>query len=535
MGNISEVISNKLAIAGLIVLIGSSLSICIYRLYFSPLASFPGDKIAAVTGWVETYHDVFRGGQLIFKLEEWHAKYGPVVRISPWEVHIADPDFVDTFYANTSKFDKKIEWKYRFGLPHSTFDTIEHHHHRARRSAVAPFFSKQKIGGITDYIASKCQRLCDRLESEYKQYDRPVTLNKCLTAFTFDIITYYAFARSFDYVERPNFDAPFSDAAKELATTLHTMGHFPWLLSILQSLPRSLSKAINPTMGHVFTFHDEIENQIRAIKSGVNESHKDLDHKTVFNELLDSDLPPEEITMERLRHEGMSPFSPFPLFRPRTRKLQLGASIVGGGVETIGSALVKACFFILDNPRIRAKLTAELESAFPDPRATPPLAALEALPYLDAVVSETLRITIGISGRTIRKSRDVPVPFKNRLIPAGAYFSMTTYHTHKDPAVWEAPLEFRPERWLGGEDGDSVLLAKTGQPLTKYLVPFGRGPRMCLGLNLAKAELFITLAVLFRRCNFELYETTREAVDMKADYFIPFPDPKIEGVQVLLK
>jgi hypothetical protein len=53
-----------------------STAICIYRLYFSPLAKFPGDKLAAVTGWVETYHDVFRGGQLIFKLAEWHAKYG---------------------------------------------------------------------------------------------------------------------------------------------------------------------------------------------------------------------------------------------------------------------------------------------------------------------------------------------------------------------------------------------------------------------------------------------------------------------------
>jgi hypothetical protein len=41
-------------------------------------------------------------------------------------VHIADPDFVDVIYASNSRFDKKLEWKYRFGIPHSTFDTIEH-------------------------------------------------------------------------------------------------------------------------------------------------------------------------------------------------------------------------------------------------------------------------------------------------------------------------------------------------------------------------------------------------------------------------
>lgn len=51
---------------------------------------------------------------------------GPIVRINPWEVHIADPDFADVMLAGNSQFDKKIEWKARFGIPHSTFDTIEH-------------------------------------------------------------------------------------------------------------------------------------------------------------------------------------------------------------------------------------------------------------------------------------------------------------------------------------------------------------------------------------------------------------------------
>lgn len=142
-------------------------------------------------------------------------------------------------------------------------------------------------------------------------------------------------------------------------------------------------------------------------------------------------------------------------------------------------------------------------------------------------------MTIGISQRTLRKSRHGPVPYKDYLIPAGAYFSMTTYYTQIDASVWDSPLEFRPERWLT-PDG-AAPTARNGEPLAKYLIAFGRGPRMCLGMNLARAELFIGLAVVFRRSTFELFETTREAVDMKADYFIPFPDPKIEGVKVLVK
>lgn len=63
-------------VAGIAALLLWSAGLCVYRLYFSPLAKIPGDRLAAISGWVETYYDVFQGGQLIFKLADWHAKYG---------------------------------------------------------------------------------------------------------------------------------------------------------------------------------------------------------------------------------------------------------------------------------------------------------------------------------------------------------------------------------------------------------------------------------------------------------------------------
>ena len=80
-----EVLSSRMVVSttatqfGLLLMAAWVLScflLCIYRLYFHPLSQFPGDRLAAATGWVETYHDVFRGGQFIFKVEEWHTKYG---------------------------------------------------------------------------------------------------------------------------------------------------------------------------------------------------------------------------------------------------------------------------------------------------------------------------------------------------------------------------------------------------------------------------------------------------------------------------
>lgn len=49
----------------------------VYRLYFSPLASFPGPRLAALTLWYEYYYDGIKGGQYTFKLKELHQQYGP--------------------------------------------------------------------------------------------------------------------------------------------------------------------------------------------------------------------------------------------------------------------------------------------------------------------------------------------------------------------------------------------------------------------------------------------------------------------------
>jgi len=54
--------------------------VTIYNLYFSPLAGFPGPKVAAATGYYEFYYDFFKKGTYIFEIEQMHKKYGLSVR-----------------------------------------------------------------------------------------------------------------------------------------------------------------------------------------------------------------------------------------------------------------------------------------------------------------------------------------------------------------------------------------------------------------------------------------------------------------------
>ena len=72
---------------------------------------------------------------------------GPIVRINPWEVHINDPAFVDTLWAN-SRMEKDVFFYGGFGIPQSSVATVSPESHKIRRGAMAQFFSKANVAKL---------------------------------------------------------------------------------------------------------------------------------------------------------------------------------------------------------------------------------------------------------------------------------------------------------------------------------------------------------------------------------------------------
>ena len=128
--------------------------------------------------------------------------------------------------------------------------------------------------------------------------------------------------------------------------------------------------------------------------------------------------------------------------------------------------------------------------------------------------------------RSPRISRDAPIKYKHWTIPPGLSVSMNTWCMHHDERIYPKSFEYIPERWLGdpkGPDGEKSL--------KRYMTAFGKGSRLCLGINLAYAETTMLLAALFRRFELELFETDYEDVRVARDVVAPDTDPSRIGVR----
>lgn len=128
-----------------------------------------------------------------------------------------------------------------------------------------------------------------------------------------------------------------------------------------------------------------------------------------------------------------------------------------------------------------------------------------------------------------------PTTGRTYIIPAGTPLSCATPIIHHNESIFPSSHSFNPERWLSdpitGLPPKVKTLSGEEKPLSKYLVSFSKGSRQCLGMNLAYAELYLALASFVRRCEFELWETKHEAVELWAEYLITVPKPGT-GVRV---
>lgn len=350
-------------------------------------------------------------------------------------------------------------FQYRFNMPHATFSTADSESHRIRRAAIAPFFSKNKVRDQNRLIQNVVDRISQRLSAEWSGTARVIDLMEMWGCMTSDVITELVFARPKNFVNSPGLKSEFSNSLSDMVYTTHYMTHFGWLLTVMNTLPNWFVKITAPPFRSVIEFREEMERQIADILAGRNNEAKAASHPTVFHELLQSSLPPKELTLNRLQNEAMS--------------------LVGAGDHTTKWAFTVGSFHIINNPDVHQKLKAELVAAIPDADNIIPWIELEKLPYLSGVVSEALRTSFGVVQRLPRINRFASWQYGEYSIPPGVPVGMDQFHMHTNPDIFPEPEKFKPERWLNNPTGPDGV-----KPLSTYMTAFGKGTRMCAGLNM---------------------------------------------------
>ncbi|BCS18374.1 cytochrome P450 [Aspergillus puulaauensis] len=500
------VLAVLLALSYIVYLLGLGL----YRLLLHPLAGFPGPRYAALSRWHECYYDVHLQGRFIFWIKKQHERYGPIVRITPDELHVLDADLWESVFTKAGRVDKYSWMSNRFGNDTSVLTTAPDSLHRIRRGALNPFFSRQRVLGLQNIIRQKLDVLLKKVK-DYQGLDAPVPIHRGYMAFSEDIIMQYCFGHDYASLYKQDWAPILHDAFAGVSITGNMALQFPLIPKFMNTLPYSWIEKLEPIYALIFRMQKDFGTQIRDIKAS-QETTK-ASKPTVLSDLITGSLPATEKADRRLQDEA-----------------QL---IIGAGLATTGWTLSVGTFYLLTNPKVLARLQDELVNAIPDASienisSKLEWAELEKLPYLTAVIKEAVRLSYSTTSRNVRLLPK-PIEFNNRAIPARTPISMTIPFLNWDEEIFPDAKSFIPERWL-----DSPR-AKNGSPLERYFVGFGKGTRSCLGINLAWCELYLVFASLFRLFDFELYETDISDVELAHDFFLPFPKLDSKGIRVFVK
>lgn len=170
--------------------------------------------------------------------------------------------------------------------------------------------------------------------------------------------------------------------------------------------------------------------------------------------------------------------------------------LIYAGHDTSTCSIAWALYLLAKHPDVAARLHAEQTQVLNGRELT--MADLKAMPYLDSVVDEVLRlypaVWIGMRGVT------QDFEFDGKRIPAGSKVMYSPGASHRLPDVFKNPTQFDPSRFSPEN--------KANIPPFAY-VPFGGGARTCIGMTFAQVELRVMLIELLSRFDFELSHDRR--------------------------
>ncbi|KAH9056807.1 PAH-inducible cytochrome P450 monooxygenase PC-PAH 5 [Lactarius vividus] len=442
----------SLPVSGYLVALAAILSLSVWRivynLYFHPLSYFPAPKLAACSKPWLAYRELIKGESLSDLRAQLHRQYGEIIRWVPNELHFSNPAAYNVIYNNKNKWDKDHSLYRAYDLDTSTFGLTHYSDAKQRRDILAPFFSRTSIVRLQDLIQERVNVLCDALAQQFAA-DKSSDLVLGFHCFAVDVIMNLCYAKNWDATKVPDFR------------------------SMMRYIPMRIGKKYGTPVTKALFFLREvsIRPKARVVVYGVIRNPCSLEnasHTTIYHPLLGRDAKGRRsLSKVNLWHEA--------------------GALLGGGSDTIATASTTISYYVLHNPKVQQRLVNELRTAWPVLEEVPRYEVLEKLPYLESLHNDDWFSSKGASLPRVVPPEGATIT--ETFVPGGTIVGQSYIHVNFSPAVFPGPHEFIPDRWLGEHE----------KAHEAALATFSKGPRSCVGINLAYCELQLVIAAIFRR------------------------------------
>ncbi|KAI0336705.1 cytochrome P450 monooxygenase pc-bph [Cubamyces sp. BRFM 1775] len=466
--------------------------------------------------WLAKLSDLWLGrvaaeGHRSERVHKLHEKYGTFVRIAPNHLSIASPDALQVVYGHGTGTLKSDFYDAFVSIERGLFNTRSRPDHSRKRKIVAHIFSQKSVLEFEPHVREhlgqlfkQWDRLCEggakgltgtEGEGGWKGRDGRVWLD-CLPWYNylaFDIIGDLAFGAPFGMLVACKDSAPVAVSAEDAMASYgkgdYAVEHFPAVRVLNDRGEYSASIGVLPPHWR------PLVKRLPWYSKG-NQAVQRLAGIAVAAVAQRLASPPSDrrdllAKLQEARDDNGNPMGRAELTAEALTQLIAGS-------DTTSNSSCAITYYLAKHQRVQEKLQKELDEELAGVDA--PIVDFEQvkrLPYLEAVINETLRIhsTSGIGLPRLVPAGGLEVCGK--WFPEGTILSVPSYTIHRDKAVWgEDADEFRPERWF---EQDKNAIQKTFNP-------FSFGPRSCVGRNLANLELLVIIASIFRRYHFVLQD-----------------------------
>ncbi|CAB3366382.1 Hypothetical predicted protein [Cloeon dipterum] len=418
--------------------------------------------------------------------------------------HIMVKDF-SSFTDNSMHISEKNDPMFAFNIFAMKGDKWKY-----ARSKLAPAFTTGKIRNTFPLILEVCNDLKSHFSSKIESKDNDFEAHELAKNFTTDVVGSCAFGIKCNSLSEP--DNQFRKMGKEIMSPSTLWRQIE--IALIFFLPK-IAELLR--VKFIAKYIEEFFQDLILKAFAYREEHPEFKRNDFINLLMQLKKL-GEVEMDEIDRKNQT--NDISLTASDRGKIEfsdvvLTAQAVGfflDGFETSSMALAFALHELAMNPRIQENLRDELRKSFDPTDGCINYDNIRGCAYLDNILHETLRIYTPVGALARECTKRYTIPDSDVQIDIGDIINIPIYGLHQDPKYFPNPEVFNPDRFT--EE------AKKTRPAFTYL-PFGEGPRQCIGFRFAQAQVKAAIATIVLNFLLEPSEKTEHPVVFDERNFFP--------------